>query len=173
MDYEGFILHQMEKKLSPATISTYGEILKVFHKWLAKSETCPPCVSRIKSNSKKSNIYSILHDLAARGLIQRTGFKPVGYFATNPTKDYANHLKSVVSKLESGKTKIDALLQNSSSLSGELYLVKKDGGQQRLMEKKNRQVIHDGKRLRALRKAIDQQLLEAEDGKARGWAVYR
>ena len=53
-DYEKFILYLMEKKRSSATVSTYMEILKVFHKWLSKSQTYPECVSWMKCNGKKS-----------------------------------------------------------------------------------------------------------------------
>lgn len=82
--------------------------------------------------------------------------------AANPLKSYALNAKRVAAKLENGRGRLENLMQNSTGLSGELYLVKRDGGQQRLIVKRNRQAILDGGQLRELRKAIDQQLQEAE-----------
>ena len=53
-DYEAFILKLMERDLSKATVSTYMEILKVFHKWLGKSDTYPDCVKWMRCGGKKS-----------------------------------------------------------------------------------------------------------------------
>ncbi len=44
----------MERKLSPATVSTYMEILKVFHKWVSKGDTYPDCVKWMRCTGKKS-----------------------------------------------------------------------------------------------------------------------
>lgn len=119
----------------------------------------------------KATTYRILHDLVLSSLVVKTSFKPVGYYAANPLKSYNLNAKRLAVKLETGKGKLENLIQNSTGLSGELYLVKRDGGQQRLIAKENRQAILDGGRLRELRKAIDQQLLEAD--KATQITIYR
>jgi len=52
-DYEAFILYLMEKKLAKATVWTYMEILKVFHRWLNNGEA-PGCVKWMKCTGKKN-----------------------------------------------------------------------------------------------------------------------
>ena len=126
-----------------------------------------------ESGLSRATIYRVLHQLLLSGLIAKTSFKPVGYFAANPVKAYYAHVKKVNSLLENGKAKIAGLVQNSSSLSGELYLVKRDGGQQRLLLKENRAAIQDRGQLLELKKAIEKQIEETDKGKAKAWAVYR
>ena len=57
-------------------------------------------------------------------------------------------------------------------LNGELYLVKRDGGQQRLILKQGRAGVEQGQLLE-IKKVVEFQLKEAENQKAKAWAVYR
>ncbi|HLC92479.1 MAG TPA: helix-turn-helix domain-containing protein [archaeon] len=119
----------------------------------------------------RATVYKILHELIVDGLVMRTGVKPVGYYAADPVKAYASHTKKLVAKLEDGKERIERLVHNSSGLSGELYLVKRDGGQQRLIIKKGRAGA-DTEQLIQLKRVVEEQIQEAGRQKAKAWVVY-
>ena len=120
----------------------------------------------------KTTVYRALHDLCSAGLVEKTNFKPIGYFALNPLKSYNSNLKQVLKKLEKGAEILEKLVENSTSLSGEIYLVKRDGGQQRLLMKQNRAFLKDTKQLLEIRKIVDAQLKEVDKQKLRSVAVY-
>jgi len=113
----------------------------------------------------KTTVYRTLHDLCSAGLVEKTNFKPIGYFAINPLKAYNSNFKQILKKLEKGAQILEKLVENSTSLSGELYLVKRDGGQQRLIMKQNRTFLNDAKQLLEIRKVIDEQLKEVDKQK--------
>ena len=121
----------------------------------------------------KTTVYRVLHDLCSSGLVEKTNFKPIGYFANNPLKSYNSNLKQTLKKLEKGADELQKILENSSSLSGELYLVKKDGGQQRLLLKQNRALLKDTQQLLEIRKAIDEQIKEIDKTKLTKYAIYK
>jgi tRNA/tmRNA/rRNA uracil-C5-methylase (TrmA/RlmC/RlmD family) len=81
-------------------------------------------------------------------------------------------LKKVLPKLEAGKTKIKELVQNSSSLSGEVYLIKLDGGQQTIISKETRESITDRKALEEIRAAIDRKIF-GSNPREKKWVIYR
>ncbi len=118
----------------------------------------------------KATVYKVLHELILLGLVNKTNFKPVGYYAAEPLKVYNSHAKKLAAKLEYGKEKLESLLKNSSGLSGELYLVKKDGGQQRLILK-NTRADAGTEQLIEIKKAVEKQIEERQ--KLKEWAVYR
>jgi hypothetical protein len=115
----------------------------------------------------------VLHDLVLSGLISKTNFKPIRYYAVNPVKSYNLHLKKVLAKLEKGVEKLESLIENSSGLSGELYLIKRDGGQQKLLLKQNRALLSDTEQLLQIRKIVDEQIREAKKQKLNEWAIYK
>ena len=121
----------------------------------------------------KTTVYRVLHDLCSSGLVEKTNFKPIGYFAINPLKSYNSSFKQVLKKLEKGAQILEKLVENSTSLSGELYLVKRDGGQQRLILKQNRSLLKDVQQLLEIRKVVDEQIKENEKLKAKSYAVYK
>ncbi|GEM_PF-6412970 len=121
----------------------------------------------------RATVFKMLAELLREGLVKKTKYRPVGYHAPEPLKAYSMHSRRVCIRLRSGREKIDTLIRNSSGLSGELYLVKRDGGQQRLLTKGTRQVLLDEEKLRELRQAIDSQLAEAGQQRLRAWAVGR
>ncbi|MFA6420530.1 MAG: hypothetical protein WCW13_07035, partial [archaeon] len=84
-----------------------------------------------------------------------------------------SNLKKILTKLEKGADRIEALLLNSTSLSGELYLVKRDGGQQKLLIKQNREVLNNTQQLLEIRKVIDEQLKETDKQKLKTIAIYK
>jgi len=108
-----------------------------------------------QSSLSNATVYRILHDLLTYDLIDRTNFKPVGYYAANPVKDFNSHIKKVLIQLEKGADELDALLKNSSSLSGELYLVEKDGGQQKLIVKETRENLNEIEQLLLIKKTAE------------------
>jgi sugar-specific transcriptional regulator TrmB len=121
----------------------------------------------------KTTVYRVLHDLCSAGLVEKTNFKPIGYYAINPLKSYNSNLKQILKKLEKGAEIMQKLVENSTSLSGELYLVKRDGGQQRLLMKQNRALLNDTKQLLEIRKVIDEQIKEVDKQKLRPITAYR
>jgi predicted transcriptional regulator len=121
----------------------------------------------------KTTVYKTLHDLVLSGLIDRTNFKPVRYYATNPLKSYNSHLKKVLNKLEKGAEKLEALIENSSGLSGELFLIKRDGGQQRLVLKQNRALLNNAQQLLEIKKVVEEQLKEVDKQKLKQIIAYR
>ena len=121
----------------------------------------------------KSTTYNILRDLALCGLVNKTNFSPTGYYAIDPLKTYNSNLKKVLSKLEKGAEKLEDLIQNSTSLSGELYLVKRDGGQQKLIMKQNRELLNNTQQLLEIKKVVEEQLKEVDKQKLRTIVAYR
>ena len=81
-------------------------------------------------------------------------------------------MKQVLKKLEKGAEILEKLVENSTSLSGELYLVKRDGGQQRLIMKQNRAFLKDTKQLLEIRKIIDDQLKDVDKQKLKSVVTY-
>ena len=126
-----------------------------------------------QSGLRKTKTYRVLRDLALCGLINKTNFSPTGYYAADPVKTYNSNLKKILTKLEKGAERVESLLKNSSGLSGELYLVKRDGGQQKLMIKQNRAILDDAQQLLEIRKVIDEQIKEVDKQKLKAVAVYR
>lgn len=120
----------------------------------------------------RAKTFAILKQLVLLGLVKKTSFKPIGYFARDPAGAYSSLLRKVLPKLESGRTKIKELVQNSSSLSGEVYLIKLDGGQQTIISKETREYITDRKALEEIRAAIDRQIFGAKP-REKTWAIYR
>jgi len=119
----------------------------------------------------RATTYKILKELVNAGLVKKTGFKPIGYYAKSPVKDYYNYSRKLIKKLEKGKEELKKVLNNSSSLSGEIYLIKRDGGQQRLLIKKSRQTIKDEQQLNEIKKAVDHQLNEINQSKNKAWQL--
>jgi sugar-specific transcriptional regulator TrmB len=121
----------------------------------------------------KTTVYKVLRDLLMIGLVNKTNFKPIGFYAENPVKSYNSHLKKTLIKLEKGAEKMEALLSNSSGLSGEIYLVKRDGGQQKLIMKQNRELLNNAEQLLWIKKVVEEQLKEVDKQKLRTIAVYK
>ncbi len=119
----------------------------------------------------RSTIYLILNDLVKAGLIKKTNQNPISYYAENPVAAYSDHFQRLSSRLKRGKEMISQLVNNSSSLSEELYLIELDGGQKRLISKKNRQTILDEFALRDIRRTAEEQIKQAEQAKLKPWMV--
>jgi sugar-specific transcriptional regulator TrmB len=143
------------------------------YKLLWRVEPLPVETIIEQTGLSKTTTYSILRDLAMSGLINKTNFSPIAYYAIEPLKTYNSNLKKILTKLEKGADRIEALLLNSTSLSGELYLVKRDGGQQKLLIKQNREVLNNTQQLLEIRKVIDEQLKETDKQKLKTIAIYK
>jgi len=143
------------------------------YKLLWRVEPIPVETIISETTFSKTTIYSILRDLALSGLINKTNFSPIGYYAVDPLKTYNSNLKKVLNKLEKGAERLEALIQNSTSLSGELYLVKRDGGQQKILMKQNRTLLNNTQQLLQIKKAVEEQLKEIDKGKIKNIVVYR
>lgn len=120
-----------------------------------------------------STVYRIMEYLGKAGLITKTTFKPIGFYAINPIKDYSNYIKRTLSKLEKGAEQLENLLKNSSGLSNEIYLAKLDGGQQKLMQKENRKNIQDEQQLLTIIHTAEEQLKENGKKKLKEYAIYK
>jgi predicted transcriptional regulator len=125
-----------------------------------------------QTHISKSTLYGILRDLALCGLINKTNFSPPAYYAQNPLKDYNQNYKKILKKLEEGADELKKILENSTSLSGELFLVKRDGGQQKLLTK-NRGLLNDTQQLLEIKKVVEEQLKEVDKQKLKTIAVYK
>ncbi|MCX6803317.1 MAG: hypothetical protein NTY48_01965 [Candidatus Diapherotrites archaeon] len=121
----------------------------------------------------KTTTYSILRDLALSGLVNKTNFSPVSYYAVDPVKTYNSNLKKILAKLEKGAERVEQLLENSTSLSGELYLVKRDGGQQKLIMKQNRSLLDDAQQLLEIKKVVEEQLKAVDKQRLKQYALYK
>lgn len=121
----------------------------------------------------KATVYKVLRDLALCGLVNRTNFSPTAYYALDPLKTYNSHLKKTLTKLEKGADKLETLIQNSTSLSGELYLVKRDGGQQKILIKQTRETLDKTEQLLAIKKAAEEQLKEIDKQKLKSLVCYK
>ncbi len=119
----------------------------------------------------RSTIYVVLNDLLKVGLIKKTNLAPVSYFAENPEAAYRSHFQALSARLKRGRELISKLVNHSSSLSEELYLVELDGGQKRLISKKNRQTILDEFALRDIRRTAEEQIRQAEQARLKPWMV--
>ncbi len=121
----------------------------------------------------RATAFKMLSELMREGLVKKNGFRPVGYYASDPLRAYSISCQRLLVKLRKGREKIGSLISNSSGLGGELYLIKRDGGQQRLISKETRHAVLDEEVLRQLRSAIDAQLEQAGQQKLRAWAACR
>jgi len=121
----------------------------------------------------KTTAYKVLRDLALCGLVNKTNYSPVAYYALDPLKAYNSQLKKTLTKLEKGANKLEALIQNSTSLSGELYLVKRDGGQQKLIMKQNRGLLNNTQQLLEIKKAVEEQIREVDNMRLRRAIAYK
>lgn len=119
----------------------------------------------------RATAYKILKDLVRLDLIKKTNMSPVCYFAENPVTAYNHHMQRMSRLLQKGRKIVTKLVENSSSLSEELYLIELDGGQKRLVSKKSRQTILDEYTLREMRRTIDEQLKQAEQAKLKPWMI--
>jgi len=143
------------------------------YKMLWRVEPLPVDTIILGTGLSKSTVYTVLKDLASVGLVNKTNFSPVGYYVPDPLKDYKSNLRQVLKKLEKGAEIMRKLKENSTSLSDELYLVKRDGGQQRLLSKQTRTLLKDTQQLLEIRKVIDEQIREADKQKMKSYAVYK
>lgn len=125
------------------------------------------------SGLSRATVFKALSELINEGLVKKVRLKHVGYSAPDPLRAYSIFSRRISMKLKNGREKIETLIKNSSGLSGELYLIKRDGGQQRLISKETRQTILDEEKLIALRKAIELQLHEANEQKLKAWALCK
>jgi sugar-specific transcriptional regulator TrmB len=143
------------------------------YKLLWRVEPLPVETIIEQTKLSKTTTYNILRDLALSGLVNKTNFSPVAYYAIDPLKTYNSNLKKILNKLEKGAEKLESLLENSSSLSGELYLVKREGGQQKLMIKQNRALLNDTQQLLEIKRVVEEQLREVDKHKLKTIAVYK
>ncbi len=143
------------------------------YKLLWRVEPIPVETIISETTFSKTTIYGILRDLALCGLINKTNFSPIGYYAVDPLKTYNSNLKKVLNKLKKGAERLEALIQNSTSLSGELYLVKRDGGQQKLLIKQTRETLNKTEQLLQIKKVVEEQLKEIDKQKIRPTVIYK
>jgi len=143
------------------------------YKLLWRVEPLPVETIIQQTGLSKTTTYNILRDLALSGLVNKTNFSPVSYYAIDPVKTYNSNLKKILTKLEKGADRIEQLLENSTSLSGELYLVKRDGGQQKLMMKQNRAFLDDAQQLLEIKKVVEEQLKQVDKARLKQTLAYK
>ncbi len=119
----------------------------------------------------KSTTYSILNELVSLGLVAKTNFKPVGYYAVDPLKAYSSNYVRVMNKLKKGKNKVKKIINNGTSLSGEEYLIRINGGQRKLFNKTTKQTNLNEHQLKELRKIIDEELKQVQLVKLKPWQL--
>jgi predicted transcriptional regulator len=124
-----------------------------------------------ETNLSKTSTYKILAELVAAGLVKRTSFKPIGYYAENPVKTYYACMQKIVSKLKKGKEQLREIIDNSTGLSNEEYLIKLDGGQTKLISMQTHEPISDGEKLKEYRDGLDNKLKEIEHKKLKAWQL--
>ena len=125
----------------------------------------------LETGLSRATAYKLLNELVAAGLVKKTAFKPVGYYANNPVKVYNYYLLKTVSKLKKGKEKLKKIVGNSTSLSAEEYLVKIDGGQTKLINVQTRETITDKQTLIQYQKGLSNKIDEIEKSKMKQWQL--
>ena len=115
--------------------------------------------------------YRLLAELVVSGLVKKTRFKPVGYYAENPSKTFYSKAETIVSKLRKGREQLKKIVDNSSSLSDEEYLIKLDGGQTKIISLQTRENLNDETALREYRDALNKKLGEIEKKKLKEWQM--
>ena len=116
-------------------------------------------------------VYKILAELVATGLVKKTNFKPIGYYAENPVKAYHFCAQKVTSKLKRRRGQLKKLIDNASGLSNEEYLLKLDGGQTKLIHMQTHERITDEETLRQYKVGLDNNLKELERKKLKAWQL--
>jgi predicted nucleic acid-binding Zn-ribbon protein len=71
-----------------------------------------------------------------------------------------------------GAKRIKKLIENSSGLSEEIYLIKRDGGQQKLITKKTRTIVNQTEQLLQIKKAAEEQLKEIDKQNLKTTGIY-
>ncbi len=128
----------------------------------------------LDSGLARATVYKVLRELVDEGLVRKTSFRPVCYFAPDPVRVYERKLRGMIKRLEGGTNKLRSLIDNSSSLGGEVYFIKRDGGQCRLIDSKTRHALNDEESLKELKKVVDEKLLViAESKQPRVWVQQR
>ncbi len=169
MDFETGQLLELYRHVFPDF--THNHMLVYRALWRIEPVTAERVI--LETGLGRATVFRSLSELMHEGLVRKNGSRPVGYLALNPLKSFSLHSRRVSMKLRKGRLKIQGLIENSSGLSGELYLVKSDGGQQRLISKETRQAVLDESELIRLRRAIDTQLQEVGQLKVKAWESWR
>jgi sugar-specific transcriptional regulator TrmB len=135
----------------------------------------PMQVEDIIKETQLSNatVYRTINYLTSKDLVKRTNFKPVSYYANDPIRNSNTHLKKLVNGIEKEFKELQQLLENSTGLSGELYLVKRDGGQQKLLIKQTREELNEIEQLLLIKKTAEEQLKQLEKQKLKQLIVYK
>jgi hypothetical protein len=120
------------------------------------------------SPKNKELLFRVYHDL-----IKRTNFRPIGYFAPNPIKDYLFHLKKLKTKFEKGEAKIKAVIENSIGQTQEVFLLKKDDDQQKLFSKQTRTILKQSTQLIQIKNAAEEQLRLLDKQRFKNHAIYK
>ena len=109
-------------------------------------------------------VYPVLRQLEAFGLIKSNGLHPKTFFVEEPLKFFDLQKKSQEKDLEAKKRELKKLIDNSSALSGEEYLIKINGGQTRLINKKTNSVVVDEFEVYSIKKRLEEQLVQIRNG---------
>jgi len=121
----------------------------------------------------KTTTYEILKDLTLNGLVNKTNFDPIAYYAIDPIKTYHSNLKKFKSKLEKGREKLENLIKNPNPQSKEIYLIQHENGQQKLFLKETRGELNETQQLLQIKKAAEEQLKENEKQKIKTIPIYK
>ncbi|HLC79287.1 MAG TPA: helix-turn-helix domain-containing protein [archaeon] len=118
-------------------------------------------------------VYRILNDLVSFGLVTQLPGAPTMFYAEKPAQKLGSLCGQFKKKIDSKLGNFKKIIDNSTSLSGEEYLIRINGGQSLLINRKTRQASLDEHKLRELKQVIEEQLTAHEQTKIKAWAVYR
>ena len=120
----------------------------------------------------RSTVFKALCGLLKEGLVKKVRLRKSAYCAVEPFRLYSLNSKRIREKLAKGSEKIQSIISNGTGLSGELYLIQRDGGQTRILDKDSRQSPPE-EQLFELRKTIDRQIKESGQRKLMNWAICK
>ncbi len=118
-------------------------------------------------------VYRVLSDLVSYSLVRQLPGSPSMFFAEKPTQRLTSLCGQFKKRLDSRVGELKKIVDNSTSLSGEEYLIRIDGGQSLLINRRTRQATLDEYKLREIKKVVEEQLRMQEQTKVKAWAVYK
>lgn len=121
----------------------------------------------------RATVFKILAELLGKGLISKNKSRPIAYYSGNPLEAYSLFSQRVITRLKKGREKLGSIMGKPWGVDTELYFVKWENGEQKLVSKSTRQALLDEEKLMELRKAIDTQLEAAGVQKLRAWEAWR
>jgi sugar-specific transcriptional regulator TrmB len=122
----------------------------------------------------KQVVYRVIKDLVLFGLIKRIGSGPTMFFADKPVQKMGVLINRKKKLLDEKVLVLKKIIGNATGLSGEDYLIRLNGGQQKLVNSQTRLEVTDKDILIQMKRTIEEKIREKEKAELKPWQViYR